>query len=51
MNQLSLLLDRELKHDILASQFLVSTLEGLHLPFCAVPVLGVKVDLHEMQDI
>ena len=34
-------LNRELKHNILASQLLVHALEGLNLPLCAVPVLGV----------
>ena len=39
-------LDRKLKDYVLASQLLVGTLEGLDLPLCAVPVLGVKVYLH-----
>ena len=35
----------ELKHNILAGQLLVHSLEGLDLPLCAVPVLGVQVHL------
>lgn len=43
---LSCFLYRELKNNILASELLVYTFESLHLPFCAVPVLGVQIHLH-----
>ena len=46
MTCLGCFLHRELKDNILAGQLLVHTLEGLHLPLCAVPVLGVQVHLH-----
>lgn len=46
IENLSCFLDRELKDYIFASQLLVGALEGLDLPLCAVPVLGVKVNLH-----
>lgn len=42
---------RELKHNILASQLLVHALEGLNLPLCAVPVLGVQVHLHHAHTV
>lgn len=42
---LSCFLYWELKNNILASELLVYTFEGLHLPFCAVPVLGVQIHL------
>ena len=45
--QSSCLLHWELKDYILARQLLVSSLEGLNLPLCAVPVLGVQVHLQQ----